>query len=104
MLQNGGRNEHWPTSGLGCYITPAAWGSPTLHSGGQNQRWPTSGPGDYIAPAAWGVPKASERGTKSEVAHKWARLLHNPCRMRSLQRFIAGDKIRGGPQAGRVAT
>ena len=33
-----------------------------------------------MTPAAWGVPSASERGTKSEVAHKWARWLHKPCR------------------------
>ena len=50
-------------------------GSPPLHSGGQNQKWPTSGQGGYITPAAWGVPTASQRGTKSEVAHKWARWL-----------------------------
>ena len=28
-----------------------------------------------------GIPIASERGAKSEVAHKWARWLHNPCRL-----------------------
>ena len=39
-------------------------GSPTLHSGRQNQKWPING---------------SERGTKSEVAHKWVGWLHNPC-------------------------
>ena len=44
-----------------------------LQSGGQNQMWPTSGQGGYITPAAWGVPTASERGAESEVAHKWAR-------------------------------
>ena len=45
-----------------------------------HQKWPTSGLGGYIAPAIWGVPTASERGTKSEVAHKWAWWLHHPCR------------------------
>ena len=29
----------------------------------------------------WGVPNASEHGTQSEVAHKWAGWLHNPCRL-----------------------
>ena len=38
-------------------------------SGGQNQKWPTSGLGGYITPAVSRVPNASERGTKSEVAH-----------------------------------
>ena len=28
-----------------------------------------------------GVPTASERGAESKVAHKWARRLHNPCRL-----------------------
>ena len=56
-------------------------GSPLPQSGGQNQKWPTSGQGGYITPAAWGVPTASERGAESEVAHKWARWLHNPFRL-----------------------
>ena len=52
-----------------------------LQSGGQNQKWPRSGPSGYITLAVWGIPDASERGTKSEVAHKWAQWLHNPCRL-----------------------
>ena len=108
-LQSRGHNQKWPTSGQRGYIAPAAWGvptasergadsevahkwarwlnnpcrprgSPSLQSGGQNQKWPTSGQRGYIAPAAWGVPTASERGADSEVAHKWARWLNNPCR------------------------
>ena len=62
-----------------------------LHSGKQNQKWPTSGQGGYITPTAWGVPNASERGTKSEVDHKWAQWLHNPCRPGGPQHFRAGD-------------
>ena len=73
-------------------------------TGGQNQRWPTSGPGGYITPAAWGVSTASERWAESEVAHKWARWLHNPCRLGGLHRFRAGGRIGSGPQVGRVAT
>ena len=61
-----------------------------LHGGGHNQRWPTSGQGGYITPAAYAVPTASERGAQSEVAHKWARWLHNPCRLGDPHRFIAG--------------
>ena len=79
-------------------------GSPPLQSGGQNHRWPTSGQGGYITPAAWGVPTASERGAESEVAHKWARWLHNPCRLRGPHRFKAGGRIKSGPQLGKVAT
>ena len=83
-----------PTSGRIGYISP----------GGQNQKWPTSGRIGYITPAVWGVPNALERGTKSEVAHKWADWLHHPCRMGGPQRFRAGNKIRRGPQVGGLAT
>ena len=114
-------------------MTPAAWGVPTasqrgaeskvahkwarwlhnpcrlggslpLQSGGQNQRSPTSGQGGYMTPAAWGVPTASERGAESQVVHKWARWLHNPCRLGGPQCFRAGGRIRGGAQVGKVAT
>ena len=80
------------------------WGSPPLQTGGQNQRWPTDGQGGYRTPPAWAVPTALERGAESEVAHKWARWLHNPCRLGGPHRFIAGGRIRGGLQVGKVAT
>ena len=35
------------------------------------------------------VPKASERGTKSEVAHVWVDWLHHPCRLGDAVRFEA---------------
>ena len=107
-------------------------GSPPLQSGGQNQRWPTSGQGGYITLATRGIPSASERGAESEVAHKWARWLHNPCRLgvptasergaeskmahkwarwlhnpcrpRGPDRFKARGRITGGTQVGKVAT
>ena len=86
------------------YITPAAWGVPTASERGQNQRWPISGQGAYITAAALGVPTASERGAESEVAHKWARWLHNPCRLGGHHCCRAGGTIRSGPQVGKVAT
>ena len=79
-------------------------GSPPLQSGGQNQKWHINGQGGYITPAASGIPAASERGAKSEVAHKWARWLHHPCRLGDPHRFRAGGKIRSGPQMGKEAT
>ena len=63
--------------------------------------WPTNGQGGYKTPA---IPYASELRTKSEVAHLWARWLHNPCRLGDPFRFRAGDKITSGPQTGKVAT
>ena len=108
-------------------------GSPPLHSGGQNQKWPTSGQGGYTTPAASGIPTASKqggrvrvgpqvgkvatsplpsrgcsplqrRGAESEVAHKWARWLHHPCRLGDPHRLRPGGKIRSGPKVGKVAT
>ena len=80
-----------------------------------------------------GFPTASERGAESKVADKWARWLHNPCRLGGPHRFRAGGQnqrwptsgqggyithatwgvpqgfraggtITGGPQVGKVAT
>ena len=79
-------------------------GSPPLQSGGQNQKWPTSGQSGYLTPAVSGIPSASERGAKSEVAHKWANWLPHPCRIGDPHRFRAGGRIRSGPQVGKVAT
>ena len=79
-------------------------GSPPLQSGGQNQKWPTSGQIGYLTPAVSGIPTASERGAKSEVAHKWANWLPHPCRMGDPHRCRAGGKIRSGPQVGKLAT
>ena len=132
-LQSGGENQKWPINGQGGYVTPAAsgipsasergaksevahlwarWlrhplpprGSPPLQSGGKNQKWPINGQGGYATPAASGIPSASERGGKSEVAHKWARWLRHPCRLGDPHRFRAGGKIRSGPLVGKVAT
>ena len=79
-------------------------GSPPLQSGGQDRKWPTSGQNGYLTPAVSGIPTASERGAKSEVAHKWAKWLPHPCRIGDPHRFRAGGKIRSGPQVGKVAT
>ena len=79
-----------------------------------------------MTPSAWTVPTVSERGAKSEVvnkwarwlhnpcrlgrggvesevAHKWAGWLHNPCRLDGPHRFTAGARISSGPQVGKVA-
>ena len=79
-------------------------GAPPLQSGGQNQKWPTSGQSGYLTPAVSGSPTASERGAKSEVAHKWANWLPHPCRIGEPHRFRAGGKIRSGPLVGKLAT
>ena len=94
-----------PTNGLKLNSTwlhnPCRLGDPLrFRAGGQNQKWPTCGQGGYITPAAWGIPIASERGTKSEVAHLWARWLHNPCRLGGPLRFRAGGENQKWPTCG----
>ena len=132
-LQSGGQNQKWPTSGQSGYLTPAVSGIPIaaergaksevahlwarwirhpcrigdphrFRAGVQNQKWPTSGQRGYLTPAVSGIPTASERGAKSEVAHKWAKWLPHPCRIGDPHRFRAGGKIRSGPQVGKLAT
>ena len=103
-LRSGGQNQKWPTSDKLATSPLPYRGSPPLQSGGQNQKWPTSGQSGYLTPAVSGIPTAAERGTKSEVAHKWAKWLPHPCRIGDPHRFRAGVKIRSGPQVGKVAT
>ena len=79
-------------------------GARPLQSGGLTQKWPTNGQGGYITLAVSRGPSASERGTESDVAHKWARWLYNPCRVGEPLRFRAGDQLRSGPLVGKVAT
>ena len=79
-------------------------GAPPLQSGGQNQKWPTKWANWLPHFAVSGSPTAVERGTKSEVAHKWANWLPHPCRIGEPHRCRAGDKIRSGPQVGKLVT
>ena len=55
-------------------------------------------------PCRLGVSTASERGAESRVAHKWARWLHNPCRLGGPHRFRGGGRTKGATQVGKVAT
>ena len=133
-LQSGGQNQKWPTCGHSGYVTPAVSGIPTAAErggksevahkwakwlrhpchlgdphrsragGGGGQKWPTYGQSGYVTPAVSGILTAAERGAKSEVAHKWAKWLRNPCRLGDPHRCRAGGKIRSGPQVGKVAT
>ena len=75
-----------------------------FRAGPGNKKWPRSGQSGYSTPAVSGIPTASERGAKSEVAHKWGKWLHHPCRSGDPHRFRAGGKIRSAPQKGKVAT
>ena len=100
----GGRIRSGPQVGKVATSPLPYRGSPPLQSGGQNQNWHTSGRNGYLTPAVSGIPTASERGAKSEVAHKWAKWLPHPCHIGDPHRFRAGGRIRSGPQVGKVAT
>ena len=51
-----------------------------------------------------GSPPLQSRGAESKVAHKWARWLHNPCRLGVPTASEQGGRIKSGPQVGKVAT
>ena len=110
---------------------PCRLGDPhRLRAGGQNQKWPTCGRNGYLTPAVSGIPTASERGdkirsgplvvematsplpsrgspphhsggTKSEVAHLWAKWLPHPCRLGDPHRLRAGGQNQKWPTCGR---
>ena len=64
-----------------------------------------SGQGGYTTPAARGGPHRFRPGEETEVAHKWARWLHNPCRLGGFPTASQrGGRIRSGSQVGKVAT
>ena len=100
----GGKIRSGPHVGKVAMSPLPSRGSPPLESGGQNQKWPTGGQNGYVTPAVSGIPTASERGAKSEVAHKWAKWLRHPSRLGDAHRFTAGGKIRCGPLVGKMAT
>ena len=90
----GGKIRSGPQVGKVATSPLPSRGSPPLQSGGQNQKWPTCGQSGYVTPAVSGIPTASERGAKSEVAHKWARWLRHPCRLGDPHRCRASVKVR----------
>ena len=53
-----------------------------------------------MTPTASGIPTAAERGAESESAHKWARWLHNPCRLGDPHHLTTGGRIRIGATVG----
>ena len=92
----GGKITSGPLVGKMATSPVPSRGSPPLQSGGQNQKWPTRGQNGYVTPAVSGIPTVAGRGAKSDVAHKWAKWLRQPCRLGDPNRFRAGSKIRSG--------
>ena len=98
--QSGRQNQTWPRGGQGGYITPAAWGNPTASERGAQLEVAHKWARWLHNPAAWGVPIALELGAESKVAHQWARWLHNP----ATWGVRTASERRGGPQVGKVGT
>ena len=95
------------TGGGGGGATPRFW-TPTTHPTNCRPEAPLGG-GRWEGGVLGGAPGRAVPGgggcrAKSEVVHKWARWLHNPCCLGGPHRFRAGGKIRSGPQVGKVAT
>ena len=100
----GGKIRSGPLVGKMATSPLPSRGSPPPQSGGQNYKWPTDGQNGYVTPAVSGIPNPSERAAKSEVAHLWAKLLRQPCRLGDAHRFRAGGEITSGPHVGKMAT
>ena len=103
-LQSGGAKSEVAHKWAKWLPHPCRIGDPhRFRAGGQNQKWPTSGQSGYLTPAVSGIPTASERGAKSEVAHKWAmahkwaKWLRHPCRLGDPHRFRAGGQNQKWP-------
>ena len=132
-LQSGGGNQKWPTSGQCGYRTPAVSGIPTaaerqaksvvahkwamwlphpcclgdphrFRAGGKIRSGPQVGNVATSRLPSRGSPPLHSGGGESEVAHKWAMWLPQPCRLGDPHRCRAAGKIRSGPQVGTVAT
>ena len=99
MLHSGGQSEKWSTNRPGGDITLATSGVPDASKRGTKSEVADKWAQGLHNPLSFGgVPDASERGTKSKVAHKWAEWLHNPCHVGGPRCFRAGDKIKSGPR------
>ena len=66
---------------IGC-ISPAAQGVPNTSQRGTKLEVAYKWADGLHNPYHLGVPNAPKRGTNSEVAHKWADWLHSPCHLR----------------------
>ena len=97
----GGQNQKWPTGGQNGYVTPAVSGIPTASERGDKIRsGPLVGKVATSPLPSWGSPPLQSGGTKSEVAHLWAKWLRHPCRLGDPHRFRAGGQNQKWPTCG----
>ena len=82
-------------------MTPAAWGVPTASERGDRIRGgPQVGKVATSPLPPRGSPPLQSGVTESEVAHKWAKWLHDPCRLGGPHRFRAGGQNQRWPTSG----
>ena len=75
-------------------------GSPPLQSGGGKSEVAHKWARWLHNPYRLGGPTVSERGAESEVAHKWARWLHNPYRLGGSPPLQSGGQNQKWPISG----
>ena len=100
-LRAGGQHQKWPTSEQGGYISPAASGIPTnSERGGRMRSGPQVGKVATSPLPPRGSPPLKSGGVESELAHKWARWLQNPCCLGDPHRLRAGGQNQKSPTSG----
>ena len=100
-LRAGGQNQKWPTCGRNGYLTPAVSGIPTaLERGDKIRSGPLVGEMATSPLPSRGSPPHHSGGTKSEVAHLWAKWLPHPCRLGDPHRIRAGGQNQKWPTCG----
>ena len=103
-LRAGGKIRSGPQVGQRATLPAAVSGIPTASERGAKSEVAHKRAKWLRHPCRPGFPTASEQGGKSRVAHNWAKWLRHPCRLRVPHRFKAGGKIKSGPLVGKVAT
>ena len=96
LLQSGGHNQKWPTSGQIGYLTLPYRGSLPLQSGGQNQKWPTSGQIGYLTPAVSGI------GGKIRVGPQVGKMATSPLPYRGSPPLQSGGQNQKWPTSGQT--
>ena len=71
-----------------------------IRAGDQNQKWPTSGQGGYITLAASGVPTASERGDRIRIGPQVGKVATSPLPPRGSPPRHSGGQIQKWPTSG----
>ena len=78
------------------------WGSPPLQSGGHSQKWPTCGQIGYLTPAVSGIPSASEQREKIRSGPQVGKLATSPLPYRGAPPLQSGGQNQKWPTSGQI--